>query len=163
MTEAVLPQTLSTQLPVLAGETELATFWLGDQLFGIPVLQVQDVLNEQKIYSVPLAPPDVAGGINLRGRIVTAIDLRCRLALPAKEPTRCMNVVVEFEDDLYSLLVDSSGDVMSLPSSRFESNPPTLETRWKRVSSGIFRLESQLLVVLDVPSLLSFPEAGQDS
>src|SRR5262249_19688306 len=92
---------------------DYVTMSIGAQMFGIPVLTVQDVLGPQQITRVPLAPPEVAGSLNLRGRIVTAIDVRLRLGMPknadGKPP---MSVVVEHEGELYSLLVDSVGEVL---------------------------------------------------
>ncbi len=131
---------------------------IADQSFGIPVLQIQDVLGQQKVTRVPLAPPEVAGALNLRGRIVTAIDVRRRLGLPAREgqtaDARTMSVVVEHNHELYSLIIDKVGDVISLSNREFEDTPPTMDSVWREISTGIFRLESKLLVVLDVPKLL---------
>jgi len=136
---------------------DFVTIAIAGQSFGIPVLQVQDVLRPQKITPIPLAPPAVAGSLNLRGRIVTALDVRRRLGLPAYEAdTRRMSTVVEFGGDLYSLIVDEVGEVMSLADADFERNPPTLDTLWRDISAGVYRLEDQLLVVLDVARLLSF-------
>ena len=126
-------------------------------LFGIPVLTVQDVLGVQKITRIPLAPKEIAGSLNLRGRIVTAIDVRLRLDLhprPAEE--KAMSVVVDQGGELYSLMVDSVGEVLSLPIAKFERNPPTLDNKWREFSLGIYRLEDNLLVVLDVGRLLDF-------
>lgn len=130
---------------------------IADQMFGIPVLIVHDVLGPQRITRIPLAPPEVAGSLNLRGRIVTAIDVRTRLGLerrPAENPG--MSVVVEHANESYSLMVDSVGEVLTLPTSEFQRNPPTLDARWREVSLGIFRLNQELLVILDVDRLLDF-------
>jgi purine-binding chemotaxis protein CheW len=132
---------------------------IGDQLFGIPVLQVRDVLASQRITRVPLAPPEVAGSLNLRGRIVTAIDLRTRMGLPERLAEQSsgkarMSVVVDHGGELYSLMVDSVGEVLSLSEANFERNPATLDARWREVSAGIYRLDGALLVVLDVTRLL---------
>ena len=137
---------------------EFVTMFIQGQMFGIPVLMVQDVLGPQKITRIPLAPPEVAGSLNLRGRIVTAIDVRLRLQLPKRgsDEGDGMSVVVEMRGELYSLRVDSVGEVLSLPAARFEANPPTLDPLWRDFSSGIYRLESTLLVILDVPKLLDF-------
>ena len=102
-----------------------------------------------------LAPPEVAGSLNLRGRIVTAIDIRTRLGLPELEDgKKRMSVVVDHGGELYSLMVDSVGEVLSLTEVSFERNPATLDPRWREVSAGIYRLDSTLLVVLDVSRLL---------
>lgn len=157
---------MSTQLPVKqnqnalikaekAAEEMLVTITVADQLFGIPVLQVRDILGPQRITHVPLAPPEVAGALNLRGRIVTAIDVRTRLGLSKQADMQgSMSVVVDIQGELYSLIVDKVGEVMSLPSSDFERNPATLDVRWQEVSNGIYRLKDCLLVVLDVGRLL---------
>jgi purine-binding chemotaxis protein CheW len=134
----------------------LVTLTVADQLCGIPVLAVRDILGEQTITRIPLAPPEIAGSLNLRGRIVTAIDLRRRLRLPPAAPGQPrMSVVAEQGGELYALLVDQVSEVLSLDASMFERNPPTLEKTWADFSTGIFRLDGRLLVVLDVSRLLA--------
>lgn len=141
-------------------EQVLVTLTVADQLCGVPVLAVRDVLGEQAITRIPLAPAEIAGSLNLRGRIVTAIDLRRRLRLPPAEPGRpLMSVVAEQGGELYALLVDQVAEVLTLPARAFERNPPTLPAPWAEFSTGIHRLEGRLLVVLDVPRLLAV-EAG---
>lgn len=138
-------------------QRDYVTMTIADQLFGIPVLTVQDVLGPQNIARVPLAPKEVAGSLNLRGRIVTAIDVRPRLGLPRRDGEKAaMSVVVEHEGELYSLLVDSVGEVLSLNSRDYQRNPPTLDPRLRDFSDGIYRLNGSLLVVLSVASLLDF-------
>lgn len=137
------------------GSKEYLTLTIGDQMFGIPVLQVQDVMGEQKMTRVPLAPHEVAGSLNLRGRIVTAINMRRRMSLgdlPAGH--KYMNIVVEYKADLYSLMVDHVGEVIALADDDFESNPPTLDALWKSLSLGIYRMDQKLLIILDVTKLL---------
>ena len=103
------------------------TMTVAGQSFGIPVLKVQDVLGPQRIAHVPLAPPEILGSLNLRGRIVTAIDVRTRLAMPARgDGEQSMSVVVEHEGELYSLVIDKVGEVMTLPASDYERTPSTL-------------------------------------
>ena len=140
-----------------AQSKEFLTIIIAGQRFGIPILQVQDVLGEQTIAKIPLAPPEVAGSLNLRGRIVTAIDMRCRLGIkPQNEDTHSeMGVVVEHDNELYSLIIDQVGDVMRLKNKNFETTPATLDPLWKEIASGIYRLEDELLVILDVPKFLS--------
>jgi len=159
MSNAKLPATRKAKGEeiVSGGSQDYVTMTIAEQLFGIPVLQVQDVLGHQKITRIPLAPPEVAGSLNLRGRIVTAIDVRLRLNLLARPKDRPgMSIVVDLRGELYSLMVDSVGEVLSLSNEDFERNPATLDPRWREVSTGIYRLNGQLMVVLDVPRLLNF-------
>ena len=138
-----------------ADHRDFVSVTIADQVFGIPVLQVQDVLGTQRITRIPLAPAEVAGSLNLRGRIVTAIDIRVRLRLaPRAEGKQAMSVVVDHGGELYSLLVDSVGEVLSLDSGDAERNPATLDPIWREVSAGIYRLKGKLLVVLEVAHLL---------
>ncbi len=132
------------------------TLTVADQLCGVPVLTVRDVLGHHSITRIPLAPPEVAGSLNLRGRIVTAIDLRLRLGLPPRDPaTQAMSVVVEREVELYSLLADAVGDVLPLPQAQRAANPPTLDPLWREVSTGVHRLGDRLVVLLDVERILA--------
>lgn len=132
---------------------EYVTMTIAGQLFGIPVLTVHDVLGPQKITRVPLAPSSVAGVLNLRGRIVTAINLRRALGLPDGEGAG-MSVVVEHQDESYSLLIDQVGEVLNVPRDAYEQCPATLDPRWRELSTGVYRLDGELMVVLDVAKLL---------
>jgi purine-binding chemotaxis protein CheW len=137
--------------------TEFSTFSVAGQLLGINVLDVQDVLNPMKIATVPLAGNEVAGLLNLRGRIVTAIDMRQKLGLDAFEDrSKCLSIVVEKDQELYSLIVDKVGDVINIPNSKFEHNPPNLKPAWADISSGVYRLEGKIMLVIDIDSLLSY-------
>ena len=139
---------------------EYVTVTIGGQLFGIPVLSIEDVLGPQTITRIPLAPHQVAGALNLRGRIVTAIDVRSRLGLPPFEGAAgAKSVVVEHHGESYSLIIDDVGEVMSLPPEQFDRNPPTLDPRWREISEGIFPLDGALLIVLAVDRLLDFASA----
>jgi len=141
---------------------EFVTVSIEGQLFGIPVLMVQDVLGPQKITRIPLSPKEVAGVLNLRGRIVTAVELRTRLGLPTRPAgEQGMSVVVEHRGEPYSLIVDGVGEVMALKASAFERNPPTLNPRWREVSLGVYRLDGKLLVVLEVAKVLDFLEIAE--
>jgi purine-binding chemotaxis protein CheW len=141
-------------------EQVFVTLTVADQLCGVPVLAVRDILGEQVITRIPLAPPEIAGSLNLRGRIVTAIDLRRRLHLPPPAAgQKRMSVVAEQGGELYALLVDQVSEVMSLKASAFERNPPTLAKSWADFSTGVYRLDGRLLVVLDVGRLLNMSEA----
>ena len=132
------------------------TLTVGDQLCGVPVLAVRDVLGHHSITRIPLAPPEIAGSLNLRGRIVTAIDLRCRLGLPPRQDgAKAMSVVVERDGELYSLLTDAVGEVLSLPLNERAANPPTLDALWQDVTTGVHRLGERLLVLLNVERVLA--------
>lgn len=156
MAQALEP--VSSRNVELAGREELedfVSFTIGKQLFGVPILKVQDILKPDSIASIPLAPPEIKGSINLRGRIVTVIDVRVRLGLePREDSADSMGVTVEQNQDLYTLLVDRIGDVVSLAKDKFEKNPGTLDTKWREFASGVFRLDKSLMVVLDVERLL---------
>lgn len=147
----------------VAGQAEqvFVTVYVEGQLFGIPVERVQDILIPEKIAKIPLAPPEVAGSINLRGRIVTVIDVRTRLGLSKKNRKgSIMCVTVEQGAELYSLMVDSVGNVLNLQLRNIESNPSTLDPRWRGISAGVVRLQEELLIVLDVDAFLAFGERG---
>ena len=134
---------------------EFVTVTIGDHLFGLPISRVRDVFEPARLTRVPLAPPDVAGILNLRGRIMTVIEMRSRLDLGSRLPSQpAMAVGIEFKGESYGLLVDSVGEVMKLRSGAREANPTNLEPRLGRVAAGIHRLEGQLMVVLDVDRLL---------
>ncbi len=129
---------------------------VADQLFGIPVLNVHDVFSPKNLAYVPMAPLEVAGVLNLRGRIVTAIDLRHRLGYPPRSAGDTkMAVVIEHHGEPYSLLIDSVGEVLSLSESLFERNPINLDQRWRDFSEGVYRLENQLMVVLQLSKIIN--------
>jgi len=141
------------------------TLSVAGQLCGVPVLAVREVLGPQAITRIPLAPPEVAGSLNLRGRIVTAIDLRRRLGLPprlapqqpARSPGECgsMGVVVERDGELYSLLADQVGEVLPLPQADRAPYPPTFDPLWRDISMGVHRQGERLLIALDVGRVLA--------
>lgn len=130
---------------------EYVTVMISGQLFGLPISKVQDVFMPERMARVPLASAEIAGVLNLRGRIVTAIDMHCRLGL-GKRPTdrSAMAVGIEFHGESYGLLIDSVGEVLKLAENSSEPVPVNLDPHLARVSSGVYRLEKQLLVVLDV-------------
>jgi purine-binding chemotaxis protein CheW len=136
---------------------EYVTVMIGGQLFGLPINRVQDVFMPDAITRVPLAPSEIAGVLNLRGRIVTAIDMRCRLGLPRREQSdRTLYAVgVETKGESYGLIIDSVGEVLNLPKDRLDPNPVNLDRRWVGISGGVYRLDGQLLVVLDVDRVLA--------
>jgi len=130
------------------------TFRLADQWLGIPVVLVQEVLVAQQVSPIPLSPNEVAGFLNLRGQIVTAIELRARLGLPPRDGGEVMNVVVRDDDELFSLIVDEVGDVVEVGMNEVEPTPQTLDALWRECSFGVIKLERGLLVVLDVDKVV---------
>jgi purine-binding chemotaxis protein CheW len=135
---------------------EYVTVMIGDQLFGLPISRVQDVFMPDRVTRVPLSGPEIAGVLNLRGRIVTAIDMRRRLGLPPRTDDKpAMAVGIESKGESYGLLIDTVGEVMKLGEDTRESNPVNLDSRLSRVSGGVHRLEGQLMVILDVDHVLN--------
>lgn len=141
-----------------AGETrEFLTFTVERQIFGLPLASVSDVLDARPLTPVPLAPPEVAGSLNLRGRIITAIDVRRRLGLPAMaKGGEHMSIVTESDGELFNLIVDAVGEVITVSDGQYEDNPVTLDAEWRRFSAGIYRIDEGLMVVLNVDPLLAF-------
>ncbi len=135
---------------------QLCTFHVDNLLLGIDVQQVQEVIRYQEMTRVPLAPSAVSGLINLRGQIVTAIDLRCRLGLPDRQQGGLpMNVVVRDGDNAVSLLVDRIGDVVEVDDDRFEPPPATVSNRVRGLISGVYKLSGGLLLVFDIDRALA--------
>ena len=135
---------------------EYVTVMIGDQLFGLPISRVQDVFMPDRVTRVQLSAPEIAGVLNLRGRIVTAIDMRRRLGLPPRTDDKpAMAVGIEFKGESYGLLIDTVGEVMKLGEDTREPNPVNLDSRLSRVSGGVHRLEGQLMVILDVDHVLN--------
>lgn len=138
---------------------EYVTVIIHGQLFGLPINRVQDVFMLKDMTEVPLSIPEIAGVLNLRGRIVTAIDMRHRLGLPPRDKKEtAMAVGIEYAKESFGLVIDRIGDVLNLPVDQFEANPVNLNSRWKSVAEGIFRLEKELLVILDVDRVLDIFE-----
>ena len=142
-------------------EQQFCTFFIDSLFFGVNVQRVQEVLREQEMTRVPLAPPVVNGLINLRGQIVTAIDLRRRLELRDRASDRApMNVVVRTDDGAVSLLVDDIGDVIKVQADTFEPPPETLTGVTRHLIRGIHKLEKQLLLVLDIDRTVDLTSTG---
>ena len=140
---------------------EYVTVYIATQLFGLPINRVQDVFMPERITVVPMAPPEVAGVLNLRGRIVTAINMRRKLQLPPRDDgSPSMAVGIEYKGESYGLLIDRVGEVLRLPNSGLERNPGNLDRRWMRFTAGVQRLDGQLMIVLDVDRVL---EMGPDA
>ncbi len=139
---------------------QFATFFLHGLFFGVDVLKVQEVIRYQEMTRVPIAPPMVEGLINLRGQIITAIDLRRRLGLPEREPDQLpLNVVVRTEDGAVSLLVDEIGDVVEIDSENFERVPETVTGMARDLILGVYKLPVRLLLILDTERAACLPGA----
>lgn len=135
---------------------QLCTFYVEGLLLGVEVAKVQEVIRYQEMTSVPLAPPVMGGLINLRGQIVTAIDLRQRLGLRARaEGDMPMNVVVRTDEGAMSLLVDEIGDVVEIEEEAFESAPDTLAEDARELIRGVYKTQSSLLLLLDTDKSVS--------
>lgn len=133
---------------------QFTTFFLGEHLFGVEVAQVQEVLPYQDMTRVPLAPAVIDGLINLRGQIVTAVNLRRRLAFPDRaEDGRPMNVVLQLAGGPVSLLVDQVGDVITVEQDSFEPNPETLQGPLRELTFGAYKLADRLMVALDAQAV----------
>lgn len=140
---------------------QLATFSVADHLFGVPVNMVQEVLRAQEITRVPLAPAAIGGLINLRGQVVTAIDVRTRLAYPPdRTGARPMTMVVRSRGDIVSLLVDRIGDVVDADEDRFEAPPETLTGPSRGLILGAYKLDDTLLLALDVDKAVDVSDAA---
>ncbi|MXN65438.1 chemotaxis protein CheW [Stappia sp. GBMRC 2046] len=133
---------------------QYVTVVIGGQLFGLPISQVHDVFMPETVTRVPLAAREVAGVLNLRGRIVTAIDMRKRLHLEPREMGQMMAVGIEHKGESYGLVIDSVGEVLTLSADTREANPSNLDKRWAEIAGGVHRLEGKLMVILDVERLL---------
>src|ERR1700752_2401267 len=135
--------------------TEYVTVMIGDQLFGLPISRGQDVFMPDRLTRVPLSSPEIAGVLNLRGRIFPAIDSRGRFGLPPGADGRPpMAVGIELKGESYGLLIDTVGEVLKLADETREPNPVNLHQHLARVSGGVHRLDGQLMVILDVDRVL---------
>jgi len=140
----------------MAEPQQYCTFIVDNLFFGVEVLRVQEVIKYQDMTQIPLAPSTIKGLINLRGQIVTAIDLRQRLEMPERaEGQEPMNVVIRTDDGTVSLLVDEIGDVWELTDDTLEPPPPTIHGVAKELVIGVHKLEDQLLLVLDTDKVIS--------
>jgi len=144
--------------PISRGEQEFVSVYIGGHMFGMAVSDIHDVFTPQGITPVPRSHCDIAGVLNLRGRIVTAIDARSRMGLPPREesdpPVKAVGI--EKGGESYGLLIDRVGDVLRLSDDDFESNPVNLDPRWQHVTRGVYRMEGSLLIVLDIARILDF-------
>jgi purine-binding chemotaxis protein CheW len=143
----------------MAHTSQFCTFYLDKLLFGVELKGVQEVIRALDITKVPLAPSVVSGLMNLRGQIVTALDLRLRLELePRPADMRPMNVVVRSDDGAISLLVDEIGDVVEVEEDTFERPPETLRGTIRSVITGVHKLNDRLLLVLDTDKACQMTE-----
>jgi len=142
----------------VAAEQQFCTFYLDGLFFGVEVEKVQEVIRHQSMTRVPLAPKLIGGLINLRGQIVTAIDLRLRLGLRGRAPDQLpMNVVVGSDEGAISLLVDEIGDVVEVSDENFEAPPDTLQGEARQLIRGVYKLQSGLLHVLQLEKTVQMP------
>ncbi len=143
-------ETMTPKFDLAQTSGQFSTFYVGDLYFGVDVLHVQEVLCSQPMTPVPRAPEVIEGLINLRGQIVTAIDMRRRLRLPARTGCQArMNIVVRTVDGAVSLLVDEIGDVLDMDASIYERPPENLDSSAKELIRGVYKLKDRLLLVLD--------------
>jgi purine-binding chemotaxis protein CheW len=137
-------------------EHQYCTFYVAGHYFGLDVLRVQEIIRYQEMTRVPLAQPMVRGLINLRGQIVTAIDLRRRLGLAERPADQLpINVVVQTDDGAVSLLVDEIGDVLEVSEKLFERPPETLKGEARELIRGAYKLQERLLLILDADRTVS--------
>ena len=137
---------------------KLMTMRIGKQLLGIPVSAVRDVLHEQKTTKIPLVSKEISGVLNLRGHIVTVLDIHEFFHVPVADDKKddMMFVVIEHQEEFYGLVVDSVGDVLDIYEKKIEASPPNLDEVWKKVVTGVYPLEAELLVIVDPKLLLTF-------
>jgi purine-binding chemotaxis protein CheW len=134
----------------------LCTFWLAGMCFGVEVLEVQEVIRFHELTPVPLAPHVIEGLMNLRGQIITAIDLRRRMELPERvEGSEPVNLVIRTADGAVSLLVDQIGDVVEVDHERFEPPPETVEGVGRDLIVGAYKLDGVLLLELDTARVIA--------
>lgn len=140
--------------------TKIVTVTIGGQLFGIDAQNINAIMERIEATEVPQAGNRIAGLINMRGRIVTMVDVRSCLDMSGESNIAKMNVTVDDGGEMYGLLFDTVDDILELPSERMEPVPAILDERWNGIAKGIYRLPDNLLIVLDVKKLVtaSWPE-----
>jgi purine-binding chemotaxis protein CheW len=145
------------------GTKEYVTVFIGDQAFGIAVTDIRDVFALKGMTPVPGARLEIAGVLNLRGRIVTAIDAREKLGLPPRSGgyEGMMAVGVELDGEAYCILVDRVGEVLRIGEEDFVPNPANLTQSWKTISQGVYRLEGKLLITLNIETFLAINSASE--
>lgn len=134
--------------------SQLIGFRIGKDTFGIPVIEVQEVIKHQRITPIPLAQAHVRGLVNLRGQIVTSISLRSLFGLEDKYPETYMNVIVNNGKSIYALAVDEILDVIEVNPTTFESTPKNMDGRMREYTRGVFKLDHDLMVLVNVQSII---------
>lgn len=137
---------------------QLCGFKIGDGYYAIPVLEVQEVVRPQPVSKVPKSPVYIDGLINLRGQVVTSINLRKLFHIPGDEPDEIMNVIVSSQDSLYSLVVDEILDVMDVEKESFSETPGIIDQNIKKYIDGVYKLQDKLLILLSLEKLLNIEE-----
>jgi purine-binding chemotaxis protein CheW len=134
---------------------KFVTIRVNKQVFAVSALGVEDILLPQKITPVPLASMDIVGLLNLRGRVVTAVDMRVKMGMPLSDNRmNSKSIVVDYEDNLYSFIVDEVTGVCDIPTSEIDHLPDHLSENWKDFCLGIYKLEKELMVIINIDSLL---------
>ena len=147
----------------MSDEKQFCTFYLGDRFFGVEVERVQEVFRYQEMTHIPLAPPEIRGLINLRGQVITAIDLRQRLSINKLPDDKLpMNVVVRTGESVVSLLVDAIGDVLEVSEENYERPPETIPEEVRKLVRGIYKLEGKLLLILDAEKAVNVSTSVAD-
>ena len=137
---------------------------LNKQLFGMVVDEIEDILSPQTITPIPLSPPEILGSLNLRGRIVTAIDMRTHLRVEGengKLGDNYRSIVLNHNGELYSLVVDGVSDVIRLADDEISKCPSNLSQRWQDMSGGVYSFEDEIMVILDIEKLMKFTETDE--
>jgi purine-binding chemotaxis protein CheW len=136
--------------------SQLSTFHVGRYLFGVDVSLVQEIVRLQEYTPVPLSSPEIAGLINLRGEVLTAIDMRARLGLPPADGSRSrVNIVVRIDDEPVSLLVDEISGVQEVSNVPFENTPTTVDAAVRELLIGSYTLPDRLLLALNASRVLA--------
>lgn len=148
---------LATRTGPIGASVQYVTVRIGPQLFGLPIDMVHEVFVPDNITRVPLARPEIEGVLNLRGRIVTMLNMRRLLGLPSGD-AEAMAVGIEHQGEAFGLMIDQVGEVLTLDVAHRESNPANLDPRWAAFASGVHRLSRGLMLVLDVERVL--PRTG---
>ena len=147
----------------VTGDTsKFVTVRINNQLFAISAMDVEDVLLPQKITPVPLVPSEIIGLLNLRGRVVTAIDLRVKMGMqPSEGRLENKSIVVDYQGNSYSFVVDEVTGVCDIPNLEIEQTPDNLSEQWKEYCVGIYKLENELMVILNIEGLLHLEQNSE--